>query len=191
MKAEIISKKELLKDGFFKVEEAIFNYEKFNGSMEGPVRRLCLERGDGVAAIVYNTSTSKAILVQQFRYPCYAHGDGWLIEVVAGMLGEGEEPEEAMKREVKEEIGYRVNIIHHISTFYVSPGGCSERIFCYCIEVDETCKIAEGGGLDHENEDIKLLEYSLAELREAIDNNRLADAKSIIACNYLLKKYGM
>ena len=176
-------------DDFYKIEEATFQYELPNGEMTEPLTRLCFHRGNSVAGAVYNTDTHKAILVKQFRYPCHTNGDdAWITEVVAGMLAKEEDPLEAMKREVMEEIGYEVKSIQHISSFYPSPGGSSEKVYLYYIEVEEKGKVAEGGGLAYENENIQVVEYSVQELRDAINNDGIPDAKSIIACNYLLAK---
>ena len=46
------------------------------------------------------------VLVRQFRYPAWLRdGPGWILEIVAGMLKEGEDPQEAMRREIREETG--------------------------------------------------------------------------------------
>ena len=42
-----------------------------------------------------------------------------------------------MRREIEEELGYRADRSSHIATFYVSPGGSSERIWLYYAEVSE------------------------------------------------------
>jgi nudix-type nucleoside diphosphatase (YffH/AdpP family) len=187
MKVKVLNKKVVFND-FYKITEATFEFEKNNGEMTEPITRLCFERGDSVAGIVYNTDTQQAILVRQFRWPAYEKGPGKVTEVVAGMLKEGEDPEVAMRREVEEEIGYTVAHIEHVSTFYVSPGGSSERVFTYYIEVRESGKVNEGGGLAEESEHIEVVNYSITELREAIKEGGVPDAKSIIACNYLLEK---
>lgn len=190
MKKVNILNKKVAFDDFYKIEEATFEFEKKNGEMTEPVTRLCFERGDSVAGIVFNTDTQKAILVRQFRYAAYAKGPGWVTEVVAGMLGEGEDAEEAMKREVLEEIGYEPTVVKTLNWFYVSPGGSSERVFLYYIEVDESHKVHEGGGLAEESEYIEVLQYSINELKTQMDSNGIPDAKSIIACNYLLALHG-
>lgn len=177
-------------DDFYKLEEATYTYEMLNGEMTEPVTRLCFHRGNSVAGIVYNTSTSKVILVRQFRYAALKADGGWVTEVVAGMLGDDEDATEAMKREVEEEIGYEVSMIQHISSFYASPGGSSEKVFLYYIEVNNDTKVSEGGGLAHESEHIKVLEFGIDELKQAIATDAIPDAKSIIACNYLLAKRG-
>ena len=69
------------------------------------------------------------------------------MELVAGIVEPGEDPEQAMRRELLEEMGYEALALTHISTFYVSPGGSSERVILYCADVDSRGRVAEGGGL--------------------------------------------
>jgi nudix-type nucleoside diphosphatase (YffH/AdpP family) len=183
-KVEIKSKRYLL-DDFFKVEEVYLRYERYDGEMSEEVRRLNFERGDGVAAILFNRDSRRVILIEQFRYPAYEKGPGWMVETIAGMREEGEDPEEAMRREILEEVGYQVDQLRHISTFYVSPGGASERIFLYYAEVDNAALIDRGGGLAHESEDIQAVEFSLPELWAALDAGRIVDAKTIIGLMWL------
>jgi len=187
MKVKIIEQ-EVVFDNFFKIEKAKIQYEKFNGEWSEIVTRMTFERGDSVAAIVFNTDTSNAILVNQFKYPCYRNGPGWITEVVAGMIDNGESDDEAIKREVLEEIGYKTKYVEKISSFFVSPGGSSERIILFYIEVDNGGKISNGGGLNDENEDIKILEININDLKKELEANLIQDAKTIIACNYLLNK---
>jgi len=104
-------------DGFFKIDEVKLQFEKFDGSMSPPVTRLNFDRGDSVAAVVLNVDTRKVILVNQFKYPSYEKGPGWITEVVAGMIGDGESPEAAMQREIREEIGYETSHLEHLNTF--------------------------------------------------------------------------
>jgi ADP-ribose pyrophosphatase len=184
-----IVKEGIVFDDFYKIEEAILQYELPNGEMTEPMQRLCHLRGDSVAGIVFNTDTQKAILVKQFRYPGYKHGVPWLVEVVAGMLKEGNDPVEEMKREVLEEVGYAVDKIEYITRCYMSPGGSSERSYIYYVEVSNASRVHEGGGLLHETQSIEVVECTLDELKEAIVKEQVPDAKSIIACNYLLAKH--
>ncbi|MBS1773890.1 MAG: NUDIX hydrolase [Bacteroidetes bacterium] len=187
-KVNIIDRK-LVLDDFYKMEETTFQYELPDGSMTEPVTRLCLLNRDSVAGVVFNTDTQKAILVRQFRYAGYVRGDGWITEVVAGKLEHGSLPEDDMKREVIEEVGYETKRIEYITMVYASPGGSTERIFLYYIEVDNNGKVADGGGLEHESEHIEIIEYSIDELKMALKNNLIPDAKSVLACQYLLAKH--
>jgi ADP-ribose pyrophosphatase len=188
MKKVEIERTHRVYDDFFKVEEAFVRYETFNGQMSETVRRLSFERGDAVAVLLFNRERRKVILINQFRYPTYKSGAGWLTEVVAGILEKGESPGDTVRREVLEEVGYRVLELVPISTFYVSPGGSSERIFLYYAEVADSDRVTEGGGLESEHEDIQVKEYSLPELWAALDQGEFKDAKTIIALMWLRER---
>ena len=186
MKKVSIEQKRTLLDDFFKVEEAYLHFEQFNGEMSQKVRRLSLERGDSVAVLVYNTTTEKIILINQFRYPTYRHGNGWITETIAGMVDQGETPEDTALREIQEETGLNIKRLEHIANFYVSPGGSSERIFLYYSEVSgKDAKYNKTGGLLHEGEDIKVIEYSLAEALAKVRSGEIMDAKTILGIYWL------
>src|SRR5260370_36448091 len=152
MKNVVVEDKKVVFDGFFKIEEATLKYERFDGTMSQTVRRLNLNRGDSVAALILNTDTNKVVLTNQFKYPTYENGDGWIIEIVAGMVDRDENYDDAVRREVLEETGYQVDALTPISTFYVSPGGSSERIILYFVEVRNSDQIGSGGGVASEAE---------------------------------------
>src|SRR4051812_11430919 len=154
MKVAILNRRRVF-DRFFQIEEARIQFERFDGSMTEPLSRLCFERGDSVAAIIRNADSNTVVLANQFKYPSYAKGPGWITEVVAGMIAPNETAEDALKREILEETGYRITKYQHISTFYVSPGGSSERIVLYYVEVSNADRVSTGGGLRAEGEDIK------------------------------------
>jgi ADP-ribose pyrophosphatase len=193
MKQVLIEKKKYVFEDVFKVEEAHLRYEKFNGSMSNVVRRISLERGDSVSVILFNLNTNKIILVTQFRYPSYKNGDGWITEAIAGILDPGETPEQTARREVEEEIGLAISTLEHISTFYPSPGGSSERIYLFYSEVSGgNAKYRGNGGLLSEGEDTQAVELSLEEALNKIQSGEIMDAKTIIGIywleNRLLKK---
>ncbi|GHO83581.1 NUDIX domain-containing protein [Dictyobacter formicarum] len=187
-KVEILEQRVLM-DDFFKIEEARLRFRRFDGQMSEPVRRLVLERGDAVAALLVNTDTQKVLMTNQFRYPTLKKGPGWLHEVVAGMVDENEQPEAAVRREIHEEIGYQVHELTPIATFYVSPGGSSERIFLFYAEVTNADRISNGGGLVAEHEDIELIEVSFDELWDVLKKGEIRDAKTLIAVQWLQQKW--
>jgi ADP-ribose pyrophosphatase len=178
-RVEIHSRRRIF-DGFFKIEEADLAYERFDGTMTPPLKRLVFERGDSVAAIVYHREEKRLLFLRQFRYPTYEKGPGWLTEVVAGMQEHGEPAEDALRREIVEELGYEVAHLEPITTFYVSPGGSSERIILFYAEVNAAGKVGPGGGLMEENEDIVAVSWSPAELAEAVAAGQIQDAKTLI-----------
>jgi ADP-ribose pyrophosphatase len=180
-----IARRAIVFDDFFQIEEAYLRHEKFDGTMSETVRRLSFERGDGVAALVVNTDAQTVLLVEQLRYPTLKKGDGWIVEIIAGMLEPDESPEACIRREILEETGYRARTLRHVSTFYTSPGGTSERIHLYYGEVTDAGKVAMGGGAEHEGEDIRVLAMPLREVWDTMDAGRFQDAKTLIALMWL------
>ncbi|MEW6753769.1 MAG: NUDIX hydrolase [Candidatus Latescibacterota bacterium] len=182
-RVEIVSRRTLLCD-FFAVEEVLVRHERPDGTLSPPLRRLCVERGDGVAAVLVRPEAQTVILVRQFRYAAHARGPGWLLEAVAGMVAPGEEPEAAARREILEETGYHVRRLEPVATFYLSPGGSSERIFLYHAEAAGG-RAASGGGLAEEHEDIEVVEVSLSQAWQLLDQGAIADAKTLVGLLWL------
>jgi nudix-type nucleoside diphosphatase (YffH/AdpP family) len=181
MKKVVIASKRLVLDEFFKVEEAQLQHELFNGEMSIPLRRLSLERGNSVAVLVFNLDTQKIILINQFRYPTYKNGHGWVTEIIAGMVDEGEKPEESARRELLEEAGLTISSFEHICDFYPSPGGSSEMIFLYYAEVSGNfAAYSKTGGIPGHGEDIVTMEVTLEEALGKIRIGEIIDAKTVI-----------
>lgn len=185
-----IQKEEVVFDDFFQIKKADIEHDTFQGDTM-TINRLCLERGDAVAILIYEKDTKSFLFTKQFRYPAIKEGQPWMLEVTAGMLEGDEDPIYRVKQEVKEEIGYQVQDIEFINSFFISPGGTSERIFLYYSEVFSKDKIAAGGGLKIEHEDIQLVKMNLAEVIKAYNDNAFRDGKTIMAIQwFLLHKQG-
>ncbi len=185
MKKVKVEQKKRVFDDFFKIDEVQLQHERLDGSMSPTLRILNFERGDGVAAIVFNVDTDKIILTKQFRYPAYTRGEGWIIEAVAGMQENNMSPEEAIEKEILEEIGYEVESLSFMSTFFVSPGGTSERIHMFYAVVNNATKVAPGGGAEDEHEDIEILEYDLEQAIELAQTGGIMDAKTLYGLLWL------
>jgi len=168
-------------DDVFKVKTARLQFEKFDGALSKTVNRLNLERGHSAAILLHDTQNDAFILVEQFRYPAFAHksGDGWLVEVIAGMVEEGETPKEVAIREAKEETGYEADGVELMSEFYASPGGSSERISVFFGKV--AAQVGEGGGCVEESEDIRVVRMPVNEAYERLDQGFFEDAKTVVA----------
>jgi ADP-ribose pyrophosphatase len=186
---DIISRRRIF-DNVFKIEEAQLRFERHDGSMSEPVRRLKFERGDSAAALVINSEHNTVLLAEQFRYPTLEKRGGWLIEIMAGSIEDGETPLDCVRREIREEFGIdpdRIERIEQIASFFVSPGGSSERIVLFCAVVTDVARVAPGGGVACEGEDIKVLEWPLDEFLAKLQSCELNDAKTLIA-GYWLKE---
>ena len=186
MKYEIIEENLVFND-HFKIKAATIEHDTFNQNKIS-IDRLCFERGDSVAIVLYESDTEKLLFTNQFRYPSIKEGNGWVVELTAGSIENGDDPEERVRKEVEEEIGYRLDKLEFINSFFVSPGGTSERILLYYSEVKSTNKTSKGGGLKYENEDIELIKYSKNEINDLLEQNKIRDAKTIIGLMWFLNK---
>lgn len=183
-KVDVISCRRVF-DDFFKIDEAELRFERYDGAMSEAVRRLNFERGDSAAALLLDARSRTVYLIEQFMYPTLAKAGGWLQTVVAGMIDEGETPAQAIRREILEEAGFAVERLEPIADFFVSPGGSSERIFLFCALVSDGARVAEGGGVATEHEDIRLVPLALDDFMARLAG--FADAKTIVA-GYWLKE---
>lgn len=186
-RVDVLDRRRVL-DDFFKVDEAYVSFERYDGTMSPPVRRLAFERGDSAAAVVRHRESGELLFTEQFRYPTLGRGEGWLVEIVAGTIDGTEAPEATVRRELEEELGYAVAHVEPIATFFVSPGGSSERIFLFYAEVTDAGRVSAGGGRAEEQEDIRILRMSLDEARVALGAGRMPDAKTIIGLHWLLDR---
>lgn len=185
-KVEILSLERIF-DRIFRINEIRFRHELFAGGMSDELVRLDFDRGDSVAAVVHRTDTNTLILIEQFRISAYYkdNGPGWLLELPAGVIDEGENSADAMRREIEEEIGYRTSYLQPMHTFYVSPGGTSERIILFYAQVNAAQRVTRGGGVKAEGEDIRVLEIPVAEAFRRMDTGKIMDAKTIIGLQWL------
>ncbi|MBI5668897.1 MAG: NUDIX domain-containing protein [Chloroflexi bacterium] len=186
-RVEIISREVAYKKFFFTVEEAHFRHELYNGQMSQELVRLNLERGDSAAVILHDPNADTIILTEQFRYPTYEKGPGWLLEIPAGTVEkhENRDPSVTLRREIMEEIGYKTGNMRLVYTFYVSPGGTSERIHLYYAKVSPKDKTSAGGGVLTEGEDIRVLLVKVSDAQRLLATGKLVDAKSIIGLQWL------
>lgn len=185
MKRVIVRDKQRVFDDFFKIDEAQVSYEDAAGGMVGPVRRLVFERGDSVAAVVLHRDRRTVILGRQFRFPTHEKGPGWMTELLAGMVDAGESAEVCVRREVREESGYEVEHLEEIATFYLSPGGSSERIILFYAEVSDAGRVGTGGGEAAEGESIEIVEVPLDDLERDAIAGRIDDAKTMAGVLWL------
>ncbi|MDW7679457.1 MAG: NUDIX hydrolase [bacterium] len=183
----IIKKTQRVLDDIFKVDRSVVQFEKFDGRLSRDVVRLNFVRGDAVAALLINRSQQKVVLVKQFRFPVYTKQPekSWLLEIVAGVIDDGESPQETIIREIAEETGYMVDQVQPIGLFYPSPGASNEIIYLYSAEVKAKQQQNQGGGVAAEDEDIQVVEFSFDEIFSLLESGEIVDGKTIIALQWL------
>jgi len=177
-------------DNFFKIDRAVIQFEKFDGSMTDDIVRLNFNRGQSVAVLLVNLQKQTVIMIKQFRFPAYIADspDPWLLEIIAGMQEHEDDPLTTARKEIFEEVGYVVENLQLIHTIFPSPGGTSEKIILYYAEVTDDQKKSPGGGLQEEGEDILIVELPIREAIFLLNSGKIEDAKTIIALQWLKER---
>jgi ADP-ribose pyrophosphatase len=106
-----------------------------------------------------------------------------LLEVVAGIIDEGETPEDVCRREAQEEAGIEVTTLTQALSYLASPGGTTERLHVYIGLVDASQ--AEGvHGLAYESEDILVHRVKTQDAIEWINQGKIDNAATLIALQW-------
>lgn len=186
---ELLDKQEVYR-GFFRMERYRLRHSLYAGGISPPLSRELFERGHAAAVLLYDAVADTVVLLEQFRVGALdAPGGPWLLEIVAGMIESGEQPEAVARREAMEEAGVEIGQLQFICEYLSSPGGTSERISLYCGQVDSQ---GLGGfhGLADEHEDIRVEVISFAKAWELFVQGEINSASAIIALQWLAMQRG-
>lgn len=167
MKEKTLSSKEIYSGKIIKV---FLDEVQIDNNNKKALREIVKHSGAVCALAV--TKDGKIILIKQFRKAIEAD----LIEIPAGKLESGENPEDAIKRELKEETGYDVQSLEYITQFYTSPGFSNELGYLYFAKLGE-----QGETCFDEDEDIEIFQYNISDAIEMITKGEIRDAKTILA----------
>jgi ADP-ribose pyrophosphatase len=132
--------------------------------------REVVEHSGGV--VILALREDKILLVKQYRYPISQVA----IELPAGKLERGEDPDYASKRELEEETGYIAQDWKSLGYIYTSPGFCDEKLYLYLARDLEYKKQNPD-----EDEIIECFEYPIKEVLSMIDEGIINDGKTICA----------
>lgn len=185
MKAEVeIVGVETLSRNWGVLRKYTFDISRMDGQRQRQEREV-YDRGDAAVVLLHDPVRDTVVLTRQFRLPAHlADGKGFLIEACAGLL-DGEDPETCARREAEEETGYRVGDLRHVLSAYMSPGSVTEKLHFFIGSYDAAARVAAGGGLDHEGEDIEVMEMSLSAALAMIGSGDIVDAKTIMLLQVL------
>ncbi len=148
------------------------------------MRREVFERGHAVAVLPYDPDRGVFVMCEQFRVGAYAAGmPPWQLEIVAGIIEDGETPEAVGLREAEEEAGRTVTELWPIQRYLATPGGSSESIWLYLGRVSAD---GAGGifGLPGEDEHIRVSVMTEAELRATMDAGKITNAATLLAAQW-------
>ena len=173
--------------GYFRIDRYRLRHRTYAGGWTGEMVREIFERGHAAAVLLYDPDRDQVVLIEQFRMAYHAAGQpAWQLEIVAGIIGEGESPEDVACRETTEETGCVAGDLEPIQEYMPSPGGCTERVTLYCARIDAA---TAGGihGLAHENEDIRTVVMDADEAIARLDAGRLINSPLIITLAWLAR----
>jgi ADP-ribose pyrophosphatase len=140
----------------------------------GLEQQLEIVRHAGAVAIAALDAEGRLVLVRQYRQ---AVGE-WLVEVPAGRLEPGEDPETAARRELEEETGLRARRWSVLARFWPAPGFCSEQMTLFLAQDLEPAGASRRAhDADEELEVVRMTPAALFQ--------ESRDAKSLVAAAYL------
>lgn len=188
-----IIREETLYKGHFELKKMVFRHKLFSGEMSGEVVRELLIKGAAAAVIAYDPIQDKVVLVEQVRIGAYdptSRQSPWLVELIAGMIEEGESPEAVAIRESQEEAGLEINHLQHAVSVWDSPGGTVERLHIFLGLVDST-KVVAGGvhGLAEENEDILVHVVSREQAYQWVEQGKIDNVIAVVGLQWLQLNY--
>jgi GDP-mannose pyrophosphatase NudK len=176
---------EILSDNWYILKKITYEYSKKDGTKLTQTREA-YDRGNGATILLYNRAQKTVILTRQFRLPTFINGNtsGMLIEACAGLLDK-DNAEDCIRRETEEETGYKITEVRKIFEAYMSPGSVTEILYFFIAEYAKEMKITDGGGLEHEEENIEVLEIDIDHAMKMVENGEIKDGKTIMLLQYI------
>ncbi len=185
----IVRDVEVTSNGWHVLRRTTYDYRRRDGVWETQQRET-YDRGNGATILPYDPDRGTVLLTRQFRFPVYVndHPDGMLIEAAAGLLDD-DDPETAIRRETSEELGVALGELEHVFDIYMSPGSVTERVHFYVAPYTPADRVADGGGLADDGEDIEVLELRFEDALEMIADGHISDGKTIILLQWLAGRF--
>lgn len=140
-----------------------------------------VEAHDSVAILIYHKEKNAFMLVKQFRPAVFLNNqNGMTIELCAGIVDKNLSLVEIAMEEIEEECGYRVAVesIEKITSFHTSVGFAGSKQTLYFVEVDESMKVSEGGGID--DEQIEVITLPLSDAKALIYDESIAKTPGLM-----------
>ena len=177
-----IVKTEVLSDNWYVLRKVHYRMRKPDGTWAERTREA-YDRGNGATILLYDLQRRTVLLTRQFRLPTYVNGNasGMLLETCAGLL-DADNPEDAIRRETREETGYEIGAVRKVFEAYMSPGSVTEILHFFVAEYSAAARVGDGGGVD--DEDIEVVEMDFDAALASIRSGAIRDGKTIMLLQY-------
>ena len=173
---------------FLRMDVVHFRHRLYSGAWSGERVYDLVRRGDAVAILLYDPEREAVVLVEQYRLaPAYAGMSPWQLETVAGLVDGDEAYEAVARRETREEAGLDpIGELIPIQRYLPSPGHSDESVMLFCGRVDSS---GAGGihGLAEENEDIRVVVKTMAELEAMLDAGQIETGHTLLCAYWLFR----
>ena len=176
--------------GFAKVEQLTIQHRLFEDqSFSQPIQRELVNRPEAAGVLLYDSKQQLFGLIEQFRIGAVDDkNSAWQLEVVAGLVEQGDTPEQTVIREAVEEAGVDIKNPQLLYSFYPSAGACNELFHLYVADtqLSHTNQIF---GVLGEAENIKLHVLKYDQLSQLLSNpHYLQNGPVIIALQWLQRQ---
>ena len=178
--------------GYFRIDRYRLKHRLFEGGWSQEISREIFERGHAVTALLFDPDRDRLVFIEQFRAGAFCalaspwfddSFSPWLVECIAGIIEEGETPEQVARRETVEEAGCEITDIVPVCHYLVSPGGSTESVFVFCGRVDSENADSIHGVIE-EQENIRVFTVPVTEALHWLDEGRIANAMTLIALQW-------
>jgi len=150
------------------------------------INREILGVGDVVFALCYSPEEKKFYLIKQFRPFYYVRKEKYKFELVGGLVDEGETLTQALKREIKEEIGVKVLKLKKLTKYCPVPGYSDEIVHVYYAEVE---KIKDSHLYNKfENEEIKVSKLTFNQIKKINSSEQIQNVLTKVSIYEYLNK---
>ncbi|OEY94494.1 hypothetical protein BJI46_03400 [Acinetobacter qingfengensis] len=171
--------------GFVQVEVLNLKHRLFASKQFGPeISREIVRRRQAAGVFVYDPYLEKFLLIEQFRAGALNAGDTpWQLEIIAGLIDEGEDGIQCVTREALEEANCQLQNVHFIQRYHTSTGASNEIFYFYAATAD----LSQAGGIHgeaSEGEDIRVHLFRYTDIDALLQHDLIRNAELLVAIQW-------
>lgn len=149
---------------------------------DGTQSRRDVVNHNGGATVAALDEEGRILLVRQYRFAAARE----LLELPAGKLEPGEDPQTAAARELTEETGYRADSLTKLTEMLPTPAYCTEKIYLY-----EAHGLTRGSQHLDRDEFLDVVPLPLSQALEKVLSGEIIDAKTQVGVLLMAQKHGL